>query len=97
MTEQPHEIVWTLSTAGFAARCLHLVADLGVADRIGDSPVPVTDLADSCAVKADALDRVLRLLAAHGVFEKQDGGYGHTLSSRLLRTDHPGLCGRSPR
>jgi C-methyltransferase len=89
MTEQPHEIVWTLSTAGFAARCLHLVADLGVADRIGDSPVPVTDLADSCAVKADALDRVLRLLAAHGVFEKQDGGYGHTLSSRLLRTDHP--------
>jgi O-methyltransferase len=49
----------------------------------------VTDLADSCAVKADALDRVLRLLAAHGVFQEQDGGYGHTVSSRLLRTDHP--------
>jgi C-methyltransferase len=89
MAEQPHEIVWRLSTAGFAARCLHLVADLGVADRIGDDPVPVNDLADSCAVKADALDRVLRLLAAHSVFQKQDGGYGHTVSSRLLRADHP--------
>lgn len=51
--------------------------------------MPVTDLADYCAVQADALDRVLWLLAAHGVFEKQDGGYGHTLSSQLLRTDHP--------
>ncbi|HET9116640.1 MAG TPA: methyltransferase [Pseudonocardiaceae bacterium] len=66
-----------------------MVADLGVADRIGDSPVPVTDLADSCAVEADALDRVLRLLATHGVFQKHDGGYGHTVSSRLLRADHP--------
>lgn len=89
MAEQPHEIVWRLSTAGFAARCLQVVAELGVADRIGDSPVPVTDLADSCAVEANALDRVLRLLAAHGVFERQDGGYRHTYSSRLLRTDHP--------
>lgn len=89
MAEQPHEIVWRLSTAGFAARCLHLVADLGVADHIGDAPVKVTDLADVCAVKADALDRVLRLLAAHGVFQKQDGGYGQTASSRLLRADHP--------
>jgi C-methyltransferase len=89
MTEQPHEIVWRLSTAGFAARCIHLVADCGVADRIGDRPVPVTDLADSCGVNADALDRVLRLLAAHGVFEHRNGGYGHTPSSRLLRADHP--------
>jgi hypothetical protein len=38
MAEQPHETVWRLSTAGVAARCLHLVADLGVADRIADGP-----------------------------------------------------------
>ena len=73
MAEQPHETVWRLSTAGFVARCLHLV----------------TDLAAFCSVQADALDRVVRLLAAHGVFEKQDGGYRHTPSSRLLRTDNP--------
>ncbi len=84
-TEQPHEIVWRLSTAGSGARCIHIVADLGVADRIGDSPVPVTDLAASCAVNADALDRVLRLLAAHGVFKNQQDGYGHTLLAAASR------------
>jgi C-methyltransferase len=89
VTEQQHEIVWRLSTAGFAARCIQLVADLGVADRIGDSAVPITDLAASCGVNADALNRLLRLLAAHGVFENRDGGYGHTPPSRLLRADHP--------
>ena len=30
------QIIWALSTAGFAARCLHVVSELGVADRIGD-------------------------------------------------------------
>lgn len=70
MAEQPHEIVWRLSTAGFATRCIHLVADLGVADRIGDSPVPVTDLADSCAVNADALEARLDT-AKHGGVQRQ--------------------------
>jgi hypothetical protein len=29
-----HETVWELATAGVAARCLHAVADMGVADHI---------------------------------------------------------------
>jgi hypothetical protein len=86
---QPHEIVWALSTAGFAARCLHVVAELGVADRISDEPVSVDELAQSCQVDSSALDRVLRLLSTHGVFDRRDAGYGHTPVSRLLRDDHP--------
>ena len=86
---QPHETIWALATAGYAARCLHVVAELGVADRIGDEPVPVQELAGSCGVDGAALDRVLRLLTTRGVFERQNGGYGHTPSSRLLRDDHP--------
>ena len=66
MTQQPHELVWTLTTAGFAARCVHVVADLGVADRIDDSSVPAPELASACGVDADALGRVMSLLAAHG-------------------------------
>ncbi len=89
MTQQPHELVWTLTTAGFAARCVHMVADLGVADRIGDFPVSVEELASACDVDADALDRVINLLAAHGIFEHRNGRFGHTDSSRLLRSDHP--------
>jgi hypothetical protein len=78
-----------LSTAGFAARCLHVVSELGVADRIGDEPVPVEELAASCGVDSRALDRVLRLLTTQGVFDRQDGGYGHAPSSLLLRDGHP--------
>lgn len=85
----PNAVIWALSTAGFAARCLHVVADLGVADRIGDQPVTISELASSCAADPDALDRVLRLLAAHGIFEWQHGSYSHTPSSRLLCSDAP--------
>jgi hypothetical protein len=50
---QPHEIVWALSTAGFAARCLHVVSELGVADRIGDEPVPVKELPRRAALTVE--------------------------------------------
>ena len=86
---QPHELIWTLTNAGVAARCLHVVASLGVADHIDEQPVAAGDLARSCAADPDALDRVLRLLAAHGVFHANQDGYLHTPASRLLRTDHP--------
>lgn len=89
MSPQPHEAVWALSTAGVAARCLQVVADLGVADRIDDEPVPVDVLAEACEIDADALERVLRLLTSHGVFDRHPDGYGHTPSSRLLREEHP--------
>jgi C-methyltransferase len=85
---QPHEAIWGLATAGFPARCLHVVADLGVADHIDDHAVPVGDLAARCGVAVDPLDRVLRLLATHGVFARQGAAYAHTPSSRLLRDDH---------
>jgi hypothetical protein len=86
---QPHEVLFALSTAGFAARCVQVVAELGVADRIGEDPVPVTELARSCGVDGRALDRVLRLLTTYGVFHLQDGGYRHTPTSRLLCDNHP--------
>jgi hypothetical protein len=87
--QPPPDAVWALSTAGFAARCLHVVADLGVADRIGDQPVTITELASSCGADPDALDRVLRLLASQGIFARRQGSYSHTPSSRLLRSDDP--------
>jgi len=92
-TPPPHEVLWDLSTAGFAARCLHAVAALAVADHVGEAPVPVEALAGSCAVDPDALDRVLRLLAAHGVFERTPAGYRHTAASAVLRDDHPTSMG----
>ncbi len=49
----------------------------------------ISELAASCGADRDALDRVLRLLASHGIFERGPDGYGHTPSSWLLRSDHP--------
>jgi hypothetical protein len=87
--KQPHEIIWTTTNGLVAARCLHAVADLGVADHIADDAVDAAQLAASCGADAGALDRVLRLLATHGIFEVVDGGFRHTPASELLRSDHP--------
>lgn len=89
MMQPPHEIIRTLTNAVVASRSLHVVAELGVADRIGDEPVSVKELAAACGADVDALGRVLRLLAAHGIFEEHGQDYGHTEPSRLLRSDHP--------
>jgi hypothetical protein len=92
-TIAPHEIVWSACTAGVAARCLQLIADLGVADLIDDEPVRATDLAAACTVDPGALDRIMRLVESQGIFAREDGAYRHTPASRLLRQDHPHSMG----
>ena len=88
VTTHPHETVWSITNAGVPASCLHLVAELGVADRL-DGPAEVADLAERCSAEPAALDRVLRLLVSHGVFTRQGTVYAHNDASALLRSDHP--------
>lgn len=71
------------------ARCLHVAADLGIADALDDTPRTADALAAEVGVHPDALARVLRLLAAHGVFAVQGDEFEHTPASQLLRSDHP--------
>ncbi|MGW7546881.1 methyltransferase [Streptomyces sp. NPDC054770] len=89
MTQQSAEMIHTLAHGAYPARCLQVAAEIGVADHIDDEPVPVGKLAAVCGAAPGALDRVLRLLGAYGVFEERDGGYAHTAASRVLRDDHP--------
>ncbi len=73
------------------SRMLRLVADLGLADKLprNDSR-PVSDLATACSVHAVPLVRVLRALAAFGIFRiDADGTISHSPRSLLLRTDEP--------
>ena len=86
---QPHEAIWALATATVASRTLHVIAELGVADEIDDSPVPIKELAGACHADPDGLERALTLLAAHGVFARDGDRFRHSDSSRLLRSDHP--------
>jgi hypothetical protein len=70
-------------------RTLHVVAELGIADALGEAAQSPEDLAAATGTNAGALERALRLLSAHGVFQKAGGGYAHTPASQLLRSDHP--------
>lgn len=70
-------------------RCLHVVADLGIADELDETPRSAGELAAAVDADADSLGRALRLLAAHGVFEIEGETFRHSPASRLLRRDHP--------
>ena len=85
----PVEILFHIAGGYMLVRSLHAVADLGVADAVGETPIPVSELAKATDTSADALGRVLRLLAADGVFELRGDTVGHSAASRLLRSDHP--------
>jgi len=78
-----------LSVGYVAPRCLHVLAEMGVADALDDNPRTAADLAARSGADVGALDRALRLVSAYGIFERRTDGYVHTPASRLLRTDHP--------
>jgi hypothetical protein len=88
-TTNPVESLLQLAAGYYVSRALHAVAELGVADALDDAPQPAAALAARTAAHAGALDRVLRLLAQHGVFEYDHGVVSHTPHSRMLRQDHP--------
>lgn len=84
------EIIIGLSAGHVAARALHEVAELGVADALDTEPRSTAELAMATGADADALHRLLRLLEAHGLFVSEgDGRWRHSESSRWLRSDHP--------
>jgi hypothetical protein len=85
----PFHTLREMAAGYFLPRCLHVVADLAVADVLDETPRTAADLAAAVGAHPDALGRVLRLLSAYGVFESQDDKFRHSPASRLLRTDHP--------
>ena len=85
----PHAVIWELATSAAVARCLHVVAELGVADALEPDGADIVELAVSLDVDADALGRVLRTLSARGVFEVDLPHVRHSEASLLLRTSHP--------
>ena len=74
---------------GFAvSQALRVVADLEIADRLAAGERSVDDLAAETCSHADALYRVMRLLAAEGVFLETDARrFGLTETGEALRSD----------
>jgi hypothetical protein len=85
----PLVAVQQLITSHTVARCVQVVAELGVADQIGDVPVPVEEIARAVDAHSGALDRVLRLLAVRGMFVRVGVAYAHSPLSLYLCRDHP--------
>jgi len=85
----PAEDLLRISMSHGLPRCLHAVAELGIADALGESPRTAEELSRDTGANADALARTLRVLSAEGIFEARDGAWGHSPISRLLRSDHP--------
>jgi len=72
------------------ARAVAVAARLGVADLLHGHPLAAAELAARLDANPDVLDRVLRLLAACGIFGiDAEGRYVNSVLSALLRTDHP--------
>ncbi|MFO7477141.1 MAG: methyltransferase [Methyloceanibacter sp.] len=71
--------------------CLSGVAWLGVADQMSVTPMPIEEIAAKTGAHAPSLYRVMRLLAAMGVFKEERGKrFALTQAGELLKSDAPG-------
>jgi hypothetical protein len=89
MNTTPADVLLEVSMSHAIPRCLHVVADLGIADALDDVPRTAEELAAATGTHANALHRVLRALSAFKIFQANGAGWMHTPASRLLRSDHP--------
>ncbi len=71
-------------------RSISVAADLGIADFLNDGAKSVQELSDVLKVDTEALGRLIRVLAAQGIFFYDKGLVSQTEGSELLRSDVPG-------
>jgi hypothetical protein len=90
LVSNPADDLLRISMSDGVPRCLHAVAELGIADALDEAPRTAEELAKDTGANADALTRTVSVLSAEGIFEaRRDGTWGHSPISRLLRSDHP--------
>ena len=89
--QQDAERVLQLGTGFVFSAALQPIVRLKIADLLASGPVTVSELAAQTNTNADALYRVLRVLACVGVFQELPGKtFAPTALSELLRSDVPG-------
>lgn len=94
----PVEVVMGMALGYLVSRSLHVATELGIADLIKDAPKSVDELASSTGAHRESLYRLLRVLAAYGVFaENERGQFVTTPAAGLLQQgvmrDGVLLCG----
>ncbi len=87
---QDFERMMQFATGMGVTAALQPIARMGVADILASGPLPVSELAQKTGSNADALYRVMRLLASLGMFAESPGKvFALTPMSELLRSDVP--------
>jgi hypothetical protein len=87
----PQAVLYQMAVGHYVPRALHLAAKLGIADLLKHGPRPIDELAEATATHTPSLRRVMRLLAAAGVFDEQENGrFALTPLGECLRGDVPG-------
>lgn len=82
--------VLDLAAGAFSSRVVHLAAELRLADHLAVGVWSATELAERTQTHADALERLLRTLAALGLVEhRRDGRFALTADGQALRSDGP--------
>ncbi|CAD6876265.1 methyltransferase [Methylomonas fluvii] len=79
-----------IGSAFWQSRALYVAARLDIAGALAGGEASIETLAERVAADADALYRLLRMLAAMGVFEEvADRRFKNNKLSSCLRPDHP--------
>ena len=94
MTTEPSSAAAELLRQLFAYRlsqAIHVAAHLGLADLLASGPRSSDELAGATGTHPPSLYRLLRALAAEGIFEElDDRRFALTPKAELLRSDAPG-------
>jgi O-methyltransferase/methyltransferase family protein len=89
LTPPPFRLM-QIGSAFWQSRALYVAARLDIATVLGDKELDADAIATRVSAKADATGRLLRLLAAIGVFEeKAPHVFRNNKISAFLRTDNP--------
>ncbi len=86
----PVDTVWGMAYGYRTTQALYVIAKLGVPDLLGHGPLTSDEIAWKLKVQSRPLFRIMRALAAQGVFTQDESDrFGLTPLSQVLRTDNP--------
>jgi hypothetical protein len=92
--ESPALTVVRMVHGHWLAQALYVACELRVCDLVAQSAVTAAEVASAADADPVAVQRLLRLLASHGVVsETDDGRFEGTALSQQLRLDAPGTVG----
>src|SRR5690348_8648415 len=89
--QSPQEMLLGIALGYMLARAVHVAAQMGIADLLGDGPKRVEELAQATGARPQSLYRLLRALAGNGIFaEDSSGRFELTPPAAFLCSGIPG-------